>query len=74
MCAHWQSEAGIILTATVTKAIADERAAVWREVLGIAEAHLDEPGFGYLLRDKLRSAAIRRDDTADTQTEVEQDK
>jgi hypothetical protein len=55
------------IDAALTKAIADEREAVWSEVLTIAKTHLDEPGFGYLLRDKLsRAAAARRDDTADT--------
>jgi hypothetical protein len=61
------------IDAALTKAIADERAAVWREVLAIADSHLDEPGFGYLLRDKLKNAAAsRRVDTADTQAEQEQ--
>jgi hypothetical protein len=35
------------------------RQAVWDEVLLIANEHLDSPGFGYLLRNKLTEAAAR---------------
>lgn len=46
------------IDAALTKAIADEREAVWRKVLTIANEHLDSRGhFGYGLRDKLKTAA-----------------
>lgn len=32
---------------------------IWGAVLKIAESHLNEPGFGYLLRDKLLRAASK---------------
>lgn len=43
--------------AALTTARKEARAETWREVLQIADNHLNTPGFGYLLRTKLLEAA-----------------
>jgi len=57
----WQNQQA--LTDAIDRAlqIREERTVrnVWLEVLKIAESHLEGPGFGFLLRDKLRAAAIQ---------------